>query len=376
MFTDQSFATIVFLATIPHNSLSHNSHFSWHISLGTFPLAHFPWHISLGTFFPWHLFPFSKYRNQKHLGRFLNPKIVRRFYEFEATGVKFYKYILRDSSFNSLPCVLRRQHRLVIMFVDPDASIPEQPIDFKCARPIPETLSAGGLDRYINITLAQKFSELALDDAISTPQRVRGAPMFLTEERHADRQVLERSRPRQRLKSLTRSNSDIKGRRYKRTTPFAISMKRDLTPAQIRLIASSLIEEDAPSFLLENRHFIYQTWTSITLLATNTNINDSIGAAFDTVHSLIQSKKCSRLVLRFAFIHLKRLIDTLETQTKAGYIETYLNAKKNLLHLSGRQLIEYARKSRRWSMLAGPSPFQLSVYSILAETIMYVPSYI
>jgi hypothetical protein len=171
-----------------------------------------------------------------------------------------------------------------------------------------------------------------------------------------------------------RSNLDIKG--YKRAIPFAISTKRNLTPAQIRLIANSLIKEDALLFLLENRLFIYQTWTSTTLLTTNNNINNSIGSAFDTVHSLIQSKTRSRLALRFAFIHLNRLINTLEKQTEAGYIKTYLNSTNNSLYLSGGQLIEYARKSKRWSILAGLLPLQLSVYSTLAETIMYVSSHI
>jgi hypothetical protein len=77
---------------------------------------------------------------------------------------------------------------------------------------------------------------------------------------------------------------------------------------------------------------------------------------FNIVHLLIQSKTCLCLALRFAFIYLNRLINTLKKQTKAGYIKTYLNFTNNLLYLLSKQLIKYAQKSKRWLILTSLLP--------------------
>jgi hypothetical protein len=150
-----------------------------------------------------------------------------------------------------------------------------------------------------------------------------------------------------------------------------MSIKTDLTPAQIPVVASSLIEDTALSFFLKNHQFIYEAWTSST---TPTNcdhsVDESVVAAFDIVHSLAQSKNRKRLDLRFAYVHLKRAIDALDVAAEASYADIYLHAKGNSSDISSSQLSDYARRGRRWSTLAGPSPFQLSVYSRLAETIV------
>jgi hypothetical protein len=116
-------------------------------------------------------------------------------------------------------------------------------------------------------------------------------------------------------------------------------------------------------------------------------------AAFDEVHRLAKGGPGRRLSLRFSYIQLKCAIDALnETATKArlrglvqrkrGYsnaslaIDIYLSAKRNDIDetLSRNDLSEYRRVSMRWSQLVRASPLQLSVYSDLAETIMYVSS--
>ena len=104
----------------------------------------------------------------------------------------------------------------------------------------------------------------------------------------------------------------------------------------------------------------------------STSVGESVVAAFDMVHSLTRIKNRKRLNLRFAYVHLNRAINTLDVAAEAAYTDTYLNAKTKSSDISSRQLTEYVRRGQRWFTLAGPSPFLLSVYSTLAETIVYV----
>jgi hypothetical protein len=151
-----------------------------------------------------------------------------------------------------------------------------------------------------------------------------------------------------------------------------MSIKKDLIPGQIRSVASSLVEDNALAYFLENRQAIFAAWTSLFTTMASTNVDESVVAAFDTVHSLTQSRDRKRLNLRFAYVHLDRAINALDTAAEVAYTDTYLNAKNNSSDISSRQLTEYVRRGQRSSTLAGPSPFLLSVYSRLAETIVYV----
>jgi hypothetical protein len=117
--------------------------------------------------------------------------------------------------------------------------------------------------------------------------------------------------------------------------------------------------------------FIFETWTSLLTVMASTSVGESVVAAFDIVHSLTRIKDRKRLSLRFAYVHLNRAINTLDGAAEAAYTDTYLNAKTKS-DISSRQLTEYVRRGQRWFTLAGPSPFLLSVYSTLAETIVYV----
>jgi hypothetical protein len=169
--------------------------------------------------------------------------------------------------------------------------------------------------------------------------------------------------------------------RRKRSTkrpPFPLSNKRDLTQADIRPITSFLIDNNALSL---DRKSIHHAWTS------------SSSATFDTVHSLRQNRKRNRLQLRFAYIHLIRQIhaveeaitislvspecrgdrafDTSRAATKVS-ISAYFDKKRNNSEakLSRSQLSEHIRIGKRVLWLAGPTPFQLSLYSKSIETIM------
>jgi len=114
----------------------------------------------------------------------------------------------------------------------------------------------------------------------------------------------------------------------------------------------------------------------MSLIMTSTSCSHSIGesivAVFNTVHSLAQSKMRKRLDLRFAYVYLKRVVNALNVVTEASYINIYLYSKEHSLDILSSQLSDYTRRGKCWSMLASPSPFQLSVYSRLAETIVYV----
>jgi len=109
------------------------------------------------------------------------------------------------------------------------------------------------------------------------------------------------------------------------------------------------------------------------MMTASMGVNKSVVTAFDMVHSLTQIKNRKRLDLRFAYFHLNRVINT---AAEVAYTDTYLNARAKSSNISRRQLTEYVCRDQRWYSLAGPSPLLLSVYSNLAETIVYVlPAY-
>jgi hypothetical protein len=151
-----------------------------------------------------------------------------------------------------------------------------------------------------------------------------------------------------------------------------MSIKKDLIPGQIYSVASNPVEDNILAYFLENRQVIFAAWTSLSPTMALTSVDESVGAAFDTVYSLIRSKDRKRLNLRFAYVHLNSAINALDTIGEVAYSDIYLNAKNNLSDISSDQLTEYVCRGERWSALAGMSPFLLWVYSRLAETIVYV----
>jgi hypothetical protein len=168
-----------------------------------------------------------------------------------------------------------------------------------------------------------------------------------------------------------------------------LSVKRDLTAAEIGSAAEVLLRDDARSFFLCHSQSISAAWAASALAARGDGIVPSVVAAFDEVHRLTRDDRCKRLPLRFAHLQLKYALDALHAaatkdrlrvRRKPGYsnaslaIDIYLNTKRN--HPgeipSRDRLSEYRRVSTRWPQLAGTSPLQLSVYSDAAETIMCV----
>jgi hypothetical protein len=318
---------------------------------------------------------------------------------------------------------------------NPDASTPRgQRLDLnRSATRIFKTLSAGGYgyanrpmnnnDEYINNTLVEKFSKLTVNDpslasyvrprvdpsALSIPMLTSSQgntpilimptfanpeqqpsaniayPLNDTEGRHDNSQAIgqvgitdtpsrssQMTLPRQKTKGPIRTKIGRKERRRRRGSLFPMSIKRDLTPVQIRRVASSLIRDNAISYVLENHQFIFEAWTSSSPIIASTSVDESVVAAFDIVHSLAKSKERKRLDLRFAYIHLNCAINALDAAGEAGYADIYFNAKGNSSDISSSQLSDYVRRGKRWAILAGPLPFQLSIFSRLAETIMYV----
>ena len=64
-----------------------------------------------------------------------------------------------------------------------------------------------------------------------------------------------------------------------------------------------------------------------------TSINKSVVAAFNIIYSLIRSKDCKRLNLRFAYIYLNSAINALDIAGEVAYTNIYLNTKNNLLDI-------------------------------------------
>ena len=92
-----------------------------------------------------------------------------------------------------------------------------------------------------------------------------------------------------------------------------MSDKKDLTPSEISIVARRLIKNDSVIYFLNNCRLIYESlMPSIVqqpLVCNNNSIEESVIAAFDTVQNLVNEKHIYRLLLRFAYIYLVRVIN-------------------------------------------------------------------
>jgi hypothetical protein len=179
------------------------------------------------------------------------------------------------------------------------------------------------------------------------------------------------------------------------TGRLRLSDKKDLTPSEISVVARRLIKNDSVIYFLNNCRLIYESlMPSILqqpLVCNNNSIEESVIAAFDTVQNLVNGKHIYRLLLRFAYIHLVRVIDIyraaaakdrVEGQVSRGVgqrditvaIDMYLAAKKKDSKggLSRAKLLDYCRRGKRWSFITRPSPISVFIFSPAADTIMYV----
>jgi hypothetical protein len=182
------------------------------------------------------------------------------------------------------------------------------------------------------------------------------------------------------------------------TGRLRLSDKKDLGPSEISVVAQRLIKNDSVIYFLNNCRLIYEnlipSLVQQPLVSQNNSIKESVIAAFDTIQGLVNGKEIHRLLLRFAYIHLVRVIDIyraaaakdrVEGQLSRGVgqrditvaIDMYLAAKKKVSRssLSRTKLLDYCRRGKRWSFLAGPSPISVFVFSRAADTIVYVPPF-
>ena len=173
-----------------------------------------------------------------------------------------------------------------------------------------------------------------------------------------------------------------------------VSDKRDLTPPQILVVTSLLIRKDSISYFLDNCHLLYKGWMLFAAQrpVVKNDVEASVIDAFDTVQGLVKGNRIRRLLLRLAFIHLARVIDTYKAvaaadrvQGKASRnvgqrdasvaIDIYLREKRKVSseEIKRSRLSGYCRSGRRWAELAGPTPILVFVFPQVAETIVYVP---
>jgi hypothetical protein len=175
------------------------------------------------------------------------------------------------------------------------------------------------------------------------------------------------------------------------TKPVRTRAKRDLTETEISCAARNLIQGDSINFFINNYQLIHKGWISLPTGAaslTSTSPNELIVAAFDTLDNLRYHQGITRLVKRFAYVHLIHAINIHKaaarkdrchsrTPREPGHgdttiaIDTYLGAK-GTNGLSRAQLLEHMRKGTRWYTLSRPHLIILSLYTARAETIMYV----
>ncbi len=126
-------------------------------------------------------------------------------------------------------------------------------------------------------------------------------------------------------------------------------------------------------------------------LSRPSSIEEHVIAAFDMVQHLVNGQEVHRLILRFVYIHLVQVIEAYKaTATKdrvegqvsreAGQrdisvaINMYLKAKEKMSQekFSRQKLLDYSRRGKRWSCLAGPSPISVFLFPRAADTIVYV----
>jgi hypothetical protein len=172
-----------------------------------------------------------------------------------------------------------------------------------------------------------------------------------------------------------------------------LSDKKDLAPSEISVVAQRLIKKDSILYFLKNCRLIYEGLMPSPIrqsLSCSSSVEEHVIAAFDMVQHLVNGQEIHRLLLRYAYIRLVQIIKVYKATAtedrveghisrEAGHrditvaIGMYLAAKKiSGGGLSRSKLLDYCRRGRRWSLLAGPSPISVFIFSHAADTIIYV----
>jgi hypothetical protein len=136
------------------------------------------------------------------------------------------------------------------------------------------------------------------------------------------------------------TSSPRKTTRSIETGRLRLSDKKDLTPSEISVVARRLIKNDSVIYFLNNCRLIYESLRpSIAQqpsVCNNNSIGESVIAAFDTIQNLVNGKHIHRLLLRFAYIHLVRVIDIYRAAAAKDRVEGQASQEVGALN---RQLV-------------------------------------
>lgn len=153
---------------------------------------------------------------------------------------------------------------------------------------------------------------------------------------------------------------------------------------------STIVRPDAMAFFRDNRKESMKEWLLLvqmtTFPRTIASSDPRLLEAFTTLDRAIAGSQVSHTLARFAHFRLVQLFDFLKNvvnserekgqlrgergRGNASYaLDVYQSAQEH--PLSGkRKLIDRMRLSRRWTALAGPSPFFLMIYSGTAQAVV------
>lgn len=154
---------------------------------------------------------------------------------------------------------------------------------------------------------------------------------------------------------------------------------------------SAMVRGDVITFFTNNYEQALREWTSLlretTFPLTIASSDPRFLEAFSTLDSVIAESQVSLTLARFAHLRLIQLLsflrDVIKSEGEKGQIckergrcnasyalDIYLCAQKHPLTVEKRKLVDRQRFSRRWTKLAGPSPFFLMIYSCTARTVV------
>lgn len=161
---------------------------------------------------------------------------------------------------------------------------------------------------------------------------------------------------------------------------------RDALPNEILRRAKALIDGDPVSFFLEYRFPIYGSWVSSLAATAESDPLQRLIAAYDVVISCAKDREnmCSELSgtwpLRFGYVQLVAAVDAFCTESRderksgpiavGAYLEAKGMADDGSMKANLQKLLVTARRFRT---LAGVSPIMLSIYSVEADKMVYVP---
>jgi len=163
---------------------------------------------------------------------------------------------------------------------------------------------------------------------------------------------------------------------------------RDMVELESRL--STIVRLDAIVFFRNNREKCMDEWLSLvqmtTFLRTIASSDPRLLDVFTSLGSVIAGSQVTHTLAGFAHFRLVQLIDfpknVIQSKRERGQLhrergrrnvsyalDIYQSAQKHPL-TEKRKLIDRIRLSRRWTVLAGPSPFFLMNYSGIAQAVV------